>query len=130
MAVPARPLECKDVTVPKLRISGKRARLRVINTGLVNQERPLFVLERIQVINFPPQRALTGFTLSMSGHVMTLLKVDGGNAVASAPLTQSIGILYPGERIDAVVQRFDIEEQKDAQLTIRLDREYSRPHLL
>ena len=61
---------------------------------------------------------------------MTLLKVDGGNAVASAPLTQSIGILYPGERIDVVVQRLNREEHMDAELTIRLDREYDRPHLL
>jgi len=61
---------------------------------------------------------------------MTLFKVDGGNAVASAPVTQSIGILYPGERIDVVVQRLDIEEQKGTVLTIRLDRECGRPHLL
>lgn len=54
---------------------------------------------------------------------MTLFKVDGGNAVASAPMTQSIGILYPGERIDVVVQRLDIAEQKSPELTIRLDRE-------
>lgn len=69
-------------------------------------------------------RALTGFSLSISGHIMTLFQVDGGNEIEAAPEAKAIGILYPGERIDVIVERIGPEEVKDPMLTITLDREY------
>jgi hypothetical protein len=53
-----------------------------------------------------------------------LLKVDGGNAVDSAPGAEAIGVLYPGERMDVIVEPLDSEEEKEPMLTIKLDREY------
>jgi hypothetical protein len=58
-----------------------------------------------------------------------LLKVDSGNAVDSAPGAEAIGVLYPGERMDVIVEPLDSEVMKNPVLTIKLDREYifSRP---
>ncbi|TVY28515.1 Laccase-2, partial [Lachnellula hyalina] len=100
MEIPARPIECKSVEMQQLRLSGEFTRLRIINTG-----------------------ALTGFSLSISGHIMTLFQVDGGNEIEAAPEAKAIGILYPGERIDVIVERIGPEEVKDSMLTITLDRE-------
>ncbi|TAQ85442.1 hypothetical protein B7494_g6220 [Chlorociboria aeruginascens] len=99
-AVPSRPLECKYMQKPHLRMNGKRTRLRIINTG-----------------------GLTGFTLSMSGHKMTVFQVDGGNSVLEAPPADSVGILYPGERIDVLVERSSDDETQEI-LEVRLDKEF------
>ena len=74
-------------------------------------------------------RALAGFTLSISGHSMTVIQLDGGRAVDAAPEAEAIGILYPGERMDVIVERTGSEEVKDPVLTITLDREYISPPL-
>lgn len=74
---------------------------------------------------------------------MTLVAVDGGNPVASStPSTTSIGLLYPGERMDIIVQRstkgavdaattvegynteMKQESSTESTLTITLDLEY------
>lgn len=67
--------------------------------------------------------ALTGFTLSITGHLMTVIKVDGGNDVFGAPTVNSIGILYPGERVDIIVQKLSSINSEHPQLTIGLDKE-------
>jgi hypothetical protein len=69
-------------------------------------------------------RALTGFTISISGHSITVIQVDGGNTVNAAPEAEAIGILYPGEKMDVIVERLSSGEVKDPMLTITLDREY------
>jgi hypothetical protein len=68
---------------------------------------------------------------------MTLVAVDGGNSVATGtPSTTSIGLLYPGERMDMIVQRStegteDLatteESRAESTLTIALDLEYVQP---
>ncbi|KUJ20809.1 uncharacterized protein LY89DRAFT_611217 [Mollisia scopiformis] len=100
MAVRARPLDCKEVAMPKLQMNGRRTRLRIINTG-----------------------ALTGFTMSMSGYTMTVITLDGGNEVASAPAASSVGVLYPGERMDVIIEKVETENEKEAIMTIKLDKE-------
>ena len=82
MAVPARPLDCVLVTSPSIRVNGTRTRLRVINTG-----------------------SLAGITVTISAYSMRLLEIDGGGAVTSAEPVGSIGILYPGERVDVLLER-------------------------
>jgi len=62
--------------------------------------------------------------MSISGHKMTLFKIDGGNAVDTTPSAEAIGVLYPGERMDVIVEPVDSEEAKNSMLTIKLDREY------
>ena len=84
LAVPARPVECTPQEerrdLPLLRLEGgKRYRLRLVNTG-----------------------SLSGFSLSLDGASLSPFQLDGGNAINMAE-TQSIGIIYPGERVDAIL---------------------------
>lgn len=67
-------------------------------------------------------RALAGFTVSTSGHSMTVIDVDGGSTVDAAPAAKALGIIYPGERVSVIVQRVD---SSDAILTVAFDREYA-----
>jgi hypothetical protein len=76
--------------------------------------------------------------MALSEGYMTVIAVDGGNTVApDTPSATSIGMLYPGERIDILVERSpkgapgsatavdEIEQESEAQsrLTIALDLE-------
>ncbi|KAL2672296.1 hypothetical protein Neosp_012998 [[Neocosmospora] mangrovei] len=81
MAVPARPVVCSQIEahepVPLLNPSReKTTRLRFVNTGSV-----------------------AGFNLQMDGATMQPVRVDGGFSV-QAEASESIGIIYPGERVD------------------------------
>ncbi|KAK4552523.1 hypothetical protein LTR86_010367 [Recurvomyces mirabilis] len=99
-AVPARPVECQKAILPEFRFSGQRTRLRIINTG-----------------------ASTGFSIAFAGYSASLISVDGGNFVAQSAQDFGFGILYPGERIDVIVQRI---ESNESYITIALDRETMR----
>ncbi|KAK4508801.1 hypothetical protein PRZ48_002540 [Zasmidium cellare] len=98
MATKAHPLDCKGQDMPHLTLPA-RTRLRIVNTG-----------------------ALTGFTISMTGFVVTLLEVDGGHGVEQVR-SEKVGILYPGERVDLLVERSGHDEYESAWITIALDRE-------
>jgi FtsP/CotA-like multicopper oxidase with cupredoxin domain len=85
MAVPARPLQCLPLddrtSLPILPLgNGERYRLRVVNTG-----------------------SLTGFSLKIANTTLLPFQVDGGNEITPAAV-QGMGIIYPGERVDAVLQ--------------------------
>ena len=49
---------------------------------------------------------------------MKVLKIDGGNAIAPSELVDSVGILYPGERMDIITSTQDARA-----LSITLDPE-------
>jgi hypothetical protein len=53
---------------------------------------------------------------------MQVIQVDGGNDVYNAPLTESLGFLYPGQRTDLLVERLE-NFTGDLKLTITLDPE-------
>ena len=53
---------------------------------------------------------------------MKLVRVDGAHLVSGAPVTDSLGILYPGERMDVIVERCGLEGAPPL-LKIQLDRE-------
>jgi FtsP/CotA-like multicopper oxidase with cupredoxin domain len=83
-AVPALPVSCHQLRgnkIPKMTFDGSRVyRLRVINAGM-----------------------LAGISISFTGHAMTVIEVDGGQTVI--PQTaHSIGVLYPGQRMDVVLE--------------------------
>lgn len=95
MAIKARPLDCQQARFPSL-VVGERTRMRIINVG-----------------------ALTGISIATAGYSMTAIQVDGGNAV-EAITSSSIGILYPGERVDVIFER---QGNTAASIEISIDRE-------
>ena len=56
---------------------------------------------------------------------MRVVTVDGGCPIADAPAAESVGILYPGERMDVLVDR--PKNSDPTAFVIALDREYE-PH--
>jgi hypothetical protein len=51
---------------------------------------------------------------------MNVVQIDGGNAIVPSPAVDSIGILYPGERMDVI-----ISNDQNINLTVALDDEYA-----
>ncbi|CAG8948828.1 hypothetical protein HYFRA_00001951 [Hymenoscyphus fraxineus] len=100
MAVPARPVRCKHVAIPQLNLREGKTRLRIVNTG-----------------------AMVGYTISLIGYTMTVIQVDGGSPVSDAPNALSIGILYPGERMDILIEPSSTFNSQTAALRIELDPE-------
>jgi len=49
---------------------------------------------------------------------MNLIQIDGGNRIEPVPSVNSIGVLYPGERMDIVLSSNSITN-----LTVSLDSE-------
>ncbi|KAK5689584.1 hypothetical protein LTR97_012757 [Elasticomyces elasticus] len=99
-AVPARPLDCEMVEMPKLTLTARRTRLRIVNTG-----------------------SSIGVSVLVEGYSMTLLAVDGGSPASSQNRASGIGILYPGERVDVLLEAISAAP---GQLTVALDRENMR----
>lgn len=111
MAVPARPLEC---TAPEDRlalpglplVNGRNYRVRLVNTG-----------------------SLTGFSMKVSNASLSPVQVDGGHEIIEAEV-QKIGIIYPGERVDAILRTYPSDEER--LLEIEMDDEnfkYPNPAL-
>ena len=66
---------------------------------------------------------MSGFNLTLENAEMKVIKVDGGNDIVPSDSVQSVGILYPGERIDVVTS---LEYAKSVSIT--LDPEYAFSH--
>ncbi|KAK4090017.1 hypothetical protein Purlil1_5643 [Purpureocillium lilacinum] len=111
MAVKAWPVNCSAVARPETVLRDRRVRLRVVNTGVS-----------------------AGITLSLSAGSMQVITVDGGHAVANdTHAAQSIGVLYPGERMDVVVQQAPsttarARSEQGARLIVTLDKENMNLH--
>jgi hypothetical protein len=65
---------------------------------------------------------MSGITVAIPSSHMTVFQVDGGNEVNSTPRSSSVGILYPGERIDMIVE-WPQNDGTELILTIILDTE-------
>ncbi|KIV83645.1 hypothetical protein PV11_05649 [Exophiala sideris] len=111
MAVPARPVECtapeQRLALPELQlVNGRHYRLRLVNTG-----------------------SLTGFSMGINNATLSPVQVDGGHEIVSAE-AQKIGIVYPGERADAILRTHDSDGRRF--LEIEMDDEnfkYPNPAL-
>ncbi|KAE8373585.1 laccase [Aspergillus bertholletiae] len=106
MAVPARPLDCVEQPTDLSYLSDLETayRLRVVNTG-----------------------ALAGFTLSFENKPLTLIQVD--NIDVEPQEASSAGILYPGQRMDLILQP---SKEDFTSLTVHLDQDcfiYPNPAL-
>jgi hypothetical protein len=71
-------------------------------------------------------RSLAGFTLQISSAAMIPLTVDGGFKLAydANETFDSVGILYPGERVDLLLQWDEPAAADQSLLHISLDPEY------
>ncbi|KAH7364873.1 multicopper oxidase family protein [Rhexocercosporidium sp. MPI-PUGE-AT-0058] len=105
MAVPARPLDCVDTPeeqMPTLFGSKHKpvsTRLRLVNVG-----------------------SLAGLTVEMSSATLTPLTVDGGYRIVGRG-SNSVGIIYPGERVDLLVQWDGKSKPQSSKLNIYIDPE-------
>jgi hypothetical protein len=68
---------------------------------------------------------MSGFNLTLDNTEMQVIKIDGGNDIVPSDSVQSVGILYPGERMDVVTS---LEYAKGVSIT--LDPEYVLSHRL
>lgn len=84
MAASSRPLICNNrmlgSMLPLLKKQTGRTRLRMVNTGTI-----------------------AGVTMMIDGATLQVVELDGGCSVEAQP-KGSLGILYPGERVDALLQ--------------------------
>ncbi|KAL7936532.1 multicopper oxidase [Trichoderma chlorosporum] len=105
MAVPARPVQCKTTSLsnfpPIIRKSTGETLLRVVNTGTI-----------------------AGLTLGVDGASLQPTQVDGGCKVDSKP-ADSVGILYPGERVDLLL-KWKSDQAAEPWLNVYLDHENLR----
>ncbi|PVH75797.1 multicopper oxidase [Cadophora sp. DSE1049] len=108
MAVPARPVECVD------RMAGEMPSL----FGLPFHRAPA----RLRFVNVG---SLAGFTVKLFSATLTPLTVDGGYPVTGRA-SSSVGILYPGERVDVLVDWETQSTVKSPELRIFLDPENFR----
>lgn len=63
---------------------------------------------------------MSGFNLTLENANMQVIKIDAGNEIVPSDWVSSVGILYPGERMDILTSG-----DRAASLTIALDPEYA-----
>lgn len=93
---------CSDGGPPDLRPilrSAETTRLRIVNTGTV-----------------------AGLSFAMEDATLQVIEVDGGCPVETSP-QRSLGILYPGERIDVVLDWTPADSRKSPYLHVQVDEE-------
>ena len=101
-AAPARPIVCSQTEPPHLFLStGQKTLLRVVNVG-----------------------SMAGVSLSIKGAKLRVTHIDGGNEI-QAVSADSVGVLYPGERADIIVDWQDCEAYQSL-LEIAMDDENFR----
>ncbi|PTB73372.1 multicopper oxidase [Trichoderma longibrachiatum ATCC 18648] len=105
MAVPARPVKCKATSLsnfpPLIKKATGETLLRVVNTGSV-----------------------AGLSVGVDGASLQPTHVDGGCKVDSKP-ADSIGTLYPGERVD-VLLKWKTDQAAEPWFNVYLDHENLR----
>ncbi|KAJ5131343.1 CAZyme family AA1 [Penicillium bovifimosum] len=113
MAVPARPVDCINQLVDYsiFNLDPRTTyRIRVVNTG-----------------------ALAGFSLLFDRHYLDLLQVDSVDVERSkATDINSVGVLFPGQRMDFIVRPVSGTTAESSSITIQLDKDcfkYPNPAL-
>ncbi|CAG8909727.1 unnamed protein product [Penicillium egyptiacum] len=113
MAVPARPVDCIDQQVNNSFINldpHATYRIRVVNTG-----------------------ALAGLSLVFDNHLLDLLQVDSVDVARPKERNiNSIGVLFPGQRVDFILRPLLQTSEKQSHMRIQLDQDsfkYANPAL-
>jgi hypothetical protein len=63
---------------------------------------------------------MSGLNLTIEKGSIRVIKIDGGNDILSSDPVESVGILYPGERIDIIMSGGSANS-----LSVTLDPEYA-----
>lgn len=66
---------------------------------------------------------MTGISLTIPDSEMKIIQVDGGLPVVPR-IGNSIGILYPAERVDFILEWPESAVSTDTEMIIELDKEY------
>lgn len=113
MAVPARPVDCIDQQVNNSFIDldpHATYRIRVVNTG-----------------------ALAGLSLVFDNHLLDLLQVDSIDVARPKEANiNSIGVLFPGQRMDFVLRPLLQTPERQSHMRVQLDQDgfkYANPAL-
>jgi hypothetical protein len=78
----------------------------------------------MSILNSQHSRSLTGLTFTIPDSEMKVIQVDGGQPVVeNSDLVNSIGVLYPAERVDFVVSWPESVVDTDTEVIIELDNE-------
>ncbi|KAF8849971.1 hypothetical protein BDZ45DRAFT_771129 [Acephala macrosclerotiorum] len=103
MATHGAPVECNEIKKPRLQLNkNHRYRVRLVNVG-----------------------SLTGISLTIPDSEMKIIQVDGGlPVVGNSHPVNSIGVLYPAERVDLVLAWPKEVQDTDTEIMIELDNEY------
>ena len=72
------------------------------------------------------RRSLAGFTFGIKNAKICAVQVDGGNEI-DAEEADTIGTVYPGERVDVVARWNSGAPHESTGLMVSLDEEYSHP---
>ncbi|RDW65066.1 hypothetical protein BP6252_10717 [Coleophoma cylindrospora] len=103
MAVAARPLNCsEEVQIRPIFHDSSSKRLRLVNVG-----------------------SIAGLSIGIKNAKLDPFQVDGGFDIAGVP-SDSVGVVYPGERVDLVIQWDENSKTEGSSLTISLDQENFR----
>jgi hypothetical protein len=78
-------------------------------------------LERFEKLTI--RSALSGFALSTTNSQMSVFQLDGGNEINPSKPASSVGVLYPGERMDILIEWNVKPQSSDSYLSITLDSE-------
>ncbi|KAH8892839.1 hypothetical protein GQ53DRAFT_793693 [Thozetella sp. PMI_491] len=98
MATAAAPVDCSEVEKPELLLDKSvRYRIRLVNVG-----------------------SLTGISFTIADSVMKPVQVDGGQPLDSH-LANTVGVLYPAQRVDFIVSWPKEVYDTDTEVTIVMD---------
>jgi hypothetical protein len=120
MAVAARPIKCNQIEAKEMpTIFGNSlvpTRLRLVNTGYVHLLSQLRKLTR--------NSSIAGFTIGISHAKLIPLQVDGGCEIVGSA-SAYVGIIYPGERADILIEWDPQVKNTGSSLEIILDPEFA-----
>ena len=80
------------------------------------------MLKHLVVKITKPRSTIAGISVKLSNAKLTPLQIDGGFDIFPEP-SDSVGILYPGERLDITIQWNDNVDELSSNLEITLDPE-------
>lgn len=65
---------------------------------------------------------MAGFSLIIPGAIINTTHIDAGQKVTS-DLANGVGVVYPGERVDFILEWPEPSRASESKLIIRLDKE-------